>query len=246
MENHAHRIARLGSEVLINEYWYFRQSKPLLSRQPPLLLDKGNDRIDTIAALDVGEEKRPLAAHFFGVPVHHIKAGANQRSEIDLVDDQEIGAGDARPALSRNFVACRHVDHVDHQIGQFRRKGGGQIVAAGFDDHQIKAREGFIHVGDGGEVDRGVLADGSMRAATGLDPDDALGRQGAGTGQELGILAGVDVIGDDGNGVTVAHGLAERVGERGLAGADRPADADPQRAMGGCVHERNNLVCWVS
>ena len=85
-----------------------------------------------------------------------------------------------------------------------------------------------------------------MRAAAGLDADDALRRQRAGAGQELGILLGVDVVGDDGDVVAVAHVLAEAIDQRRLAGADRPADADAKRSVGGGVHERNSLVYWVS
>ena len=56
-------------------------------------------------------------------------------------------------------------------------------------------------------------------------------RQRAGAGQELGVLAGVDVVGDGGDVVAVAQALAERVHQRRLAGADRAADADAKRAV---------------
>ena len=48
-----------------------------------------------------------------------------------------------------------------------------------------------------GEVHRGVLADRGVRAAAGLDADDALGRQRLGAHQDLRVLLGVDVVGDD-------------------------------------------------
>ena len=70
-----------------------------------------------------------------------------------------------------------------------------------------------------------------MRAAAGLDADDALGRERAGARQELGVLLGVDVVGDDGDVVVVAHRLAQALDQRGLARADRAADADAQRTM---------------
>src|SRR5260221_1787519 len=40
--------------------------------------------------------------------------------------------------------------------------------------------------------------------------------------------------------------LAQAVDQRGLARADRPADADPERAMERAGHERNSLVYCVS
>ena len=40
--------------------------------------------------------------------------------------------------------------------------------------------------------------------------------------------------------------LAQRIHQRGLAGADRAADADAQGTVCGFAHERNSLVYWVS
>ena len=45
------------------------------------------------------------------------------------------------------------------------------------------------------------------------------------------IFLGVDVVGDDRDRVVVAHRLAELLGQRGLAGADRTADADAKRTV---------------
>src|SRR5690606_6252457 len=45
----------------------------------------------------------------------------------------------------------------------------------------------------------------------------------------------------------VAHGAAQRLHQRGLAGPDRATDADAERPMGGWFgHDRNSLVYWVS
>ena len=52
--------------------------------------------------------------------------------EIDFIDDQQIRPRNARAAFGGNFVSARDVDDVDRQIGEFRREGGGEIVAAGF------------------------------------------------------------------------------------------------------------------
>ncbi len=46
--------------------------------------------------------------------------------------------------------------------------------------------------------------------------------------------------------VAIAHRLAERVHQGGLARAHRATDADAKRAVGGIGHERNSLVYWVS
>jgi len=92
------------------------------------------------------------------------------RCEIDLVDHQEIRARDAGTTLPRNLVAGGDVDHVDRQVRKLGREGRGQIVAAGLDQHEIERGEFLPHVGDRGEIDRGVLADRGVRTAAGLDP----------------------------------------------------------------------------
>ena len=108
---------------------------------------------------------------------HHLEAGTDQRGQIDLVDDEQIGAGDARTALARDLVAGRDVDDVDRQIGQFGREGRRQIVAARFDQHDVDSRKQPGQLGDRREVDRSVLADCGMRTAAGLDAADPLRRQ---------------------------------------------------------------------
>src|SRR5262249_50055990 len=72
----------------------------------------------SVARLEAGEEERPLAAHRPGVALHHGKAGADVRREVDLVDDQEIRARDARSALARNLVAARDVDDIDRGVDE--------------------------------------------------------------------------------------------------------------------------------
>jgi hypothetical protein len=71
-----------------------------------------------------------------------------------------------------------------------------------------------------------------VRTAAGLDAEDAVGGKGFVADEELGILAGVDVIGDDGQGAGVAKPLAKAEDEHGLAGADGAADAETKRRHG--------------
>ena len=132
------------------------------------------------------------------------------------------------PALARDLLAGGHVDHVDREIGQLGREGGGEIVAARFDEHDLELGPLAHDVGHGREVDRGILADRGVRAAAGLDADDALGLERPGAGQELGVFLGVDVVGDDGDVVVAAHLLAQPLDQRGLARPDRAADTDAQ------------------
>jgi hypothetical protein len=78
---------------------------------------------------------------------------------------------------------------------------------------------------DGAQIERGILADRGVRAAAGFNAHHPVGGQRLHAHKRLGVLAGVDVIGDDGDGPAIAHGLAELVGQCGLAGADRSANA---------------------
>ena len=68
----------------------------------------------------------------------------------------------------------------------------------------------------------------------GFNAQNPLRRQGLMVDQERGVLLGIDIIGDGGHFIAIAHGAAQCQGERGFAGADRPAYADPQ---GRFVHD---------
>src|SRR5690606_29246092 len=96
------------------------------------------------------------------------------------------------------------------------------------------------------QVHRRILADRGVRAAAGLDPQDAIRRQRPRAGQELGVFARVDVVGDRGDLEALAQVLAQGVHQRRLAGPDRAADADAKGVGGGMGHVRNSLVYWVS
>jgi hypothetical protein len=97
--------------------------------------------------------------------------------EVDLVHDQKVRARHPRPLLARDVLPRRRVDHVKRQVGQFRREGRGEVVAARFDEHHVEIGNARPELRHGGEVDRGILPDRGMRAAAGLDPPDAIGGQ---------------------------------------------------------------------
>src|SRR5258708_37775339 len=75
-------------------------------------LDEADDALEPLALLQVGHDERPLAAHPFRVGVHLLQGSADMRGEVDLVDHQKIGAGDAGTALGGELVAGRDVDPV--------------------------------------------------------------------------------------------------------------------------------------
>ena len=51
--------------------------------------------------------------------------------------------------------------------------------------------------GDGCEVHAGVVTDGSVRASTGFHAEDAVSGKSVVADEELGVFAGVNVVGDD-------------------------------------------------
>jgi len=127
---------------------------------------------------------------------------------VDLVDDQQVGFGDAGAAFAGDLVAGGHVDHVQGEVAQFRAESGGEVVAAGFHQHQFQARVTALQVVDGGQVHGSILADGGMRAAAGFHAQDAVCGQGFVAQQEVGVFPGVDVVGDHGDVVVVPQGGA--------------------------------------
>ena len=84
-----------------------------------------------------------------------------------------------------------------------------------------------------------------MRAAAGLDADDALFRQRLQAHQHHGVFLGVDIVGDDGDGKLIAQRLAELFGERRLSGTDRAADADAKGAVSLC-HVENSVMARIA
>ena len=179
---------------------------------------------------DTSTVGRP-SPHRLGVPAHHLEVGPDQRGQVDLVDHQQVGAGDAGAALARHLVPAGHVQHEDLGVHQPVAEGGGQVVPAALDQHQVRVVPGDQLV-DGVQVGGDVVADGGVRAAAGAHRADALVGQHAVPAQEVGVLGGVDVVGHHGQRQPVAQRPAQRRDQRGLAAADRTADADLERAPG--------------
>ncbi len=113
-----------------------------------------------------------------------------------------------------------------------------------FDEDDVEIGKARAHLRDRLQIDRGVFADRGVRTAAGLDAEDALLGKRLHAVQDQRVFLRVDVVGDDGDGIALAHRLAEHLRQRGLAGADRPADPDPQGSI--CAHVRNTREYCVS
>src|SRR5215831_13517505 len=112
-------------------YFYLLLAISQFAGQAAALLDEPHDCLEALPDAQIAEHEWTRAAHALGVALHDIERGADMRRKVDLVDDQEVGAGNARSAFGRNFVAGRHVDHIDGEVGQLGRERRRQIVAAG-------------------------------------------------------------------------------------------------------------------
>ena len=86
-------------------------------------------------SLQIGEEIRQVAPHPLAVPIHDREIRPDVRSQIDLIDHEQIGASNPWAAFTWNLVACRDVNHVDNLVRQFRAECRGQVVTAAFNKH---------------------------------------------------------------------------------------------------------------
>lgn len=107
---------------------------------------------------------------------------------------------------------CGDVDEKDLVVDQALGEGGGEVVAAGFDQDEIQRIEAGLEVFDGLQVGGDVVADSGVRAGAGLDGGDSIRWQDGPTEQGVGVFAGVDVVGHHGHGqaVTQPHGTKRR------------------------------------
>ena len=99
---------------------------------------------------------------------------------------------------------------------------------------------------DGVEVGGDVVADRGVRAAAGLHRGDPLVGQHGVAAQEVGVLGGVDVVGQHRQRQFVAQLPAQRGDQRGLAGADRPAEPMRSGSPGVAVRLGRSVCAWGS
>ena len=80
--------------------------------QHAVMANKVDDGIQTLAGLHIGKHERPFATHFLRGAIHDLQLCTHMGPEVDLVDDQQIGLGDTRPALAGDLVARGHIDDI--------------------------------------------------------------------------------------------------------------------------------------
>src|SRR6201984_1710922 len=219
--------------------------------QATLLNDEVCDWFNPFATLQVRKDERPLPAHPERVRFHDPEIRPYQRSQVDLVNDQKVGAGNSGTALTRDLFPLGNVDHVDRQVRQFGAESCCKIISARFDKAKCRLWELFIHLFNGGEVHRSIFTNCGVRTTSGFYSHNSLRRQCFRSCENKLVLFRINVIGNHVNVVRVAKALAQRLSERGFARSDRAADTDTQWVCLGMgtrsiSHDRNNLVYWIS
>ena len=115
--------------------------KQLTTGQLDLVERPIHNSVETFVAFEVGKDEWPGAAHPATIAIHHFERSANVRRKVDLVDHQQIGPYDARPAFAGDFVSTGHVDDVDGSIRKVGTECRGQIIAATFNKDDIDMPE---------------------------------------------------------------------------------------------------------
>jgi hypothetical protein len=138
--------------------------------------------------LDDGKHRRPTLAHPRRIALHHAQIGTHRLREVDLVDDEQITARDARAPFARHLVTAGHVDDVDDIVGKFAGVVCGQVVAPGLDQQQVRL-EFALQVLQGEQVGADILTDGRVRASSRLNGRDAFWGEGLVPGEEFGIFS---------------------------------------------------------
>jgi len=127
--------------------------------------------------LNDGKNRRPPLAHLASIALHNGQIGTDRLRQINLVHDEQVGPRNPRSALPRHLVPARDVNDIDDEIGQLARVVGGEVVAAGFDEEQVR-RELFLESLEREQVGGDVFADCGVRASASLDGADARRREG--------------------------------------------------------------------
>lgn len=204
--------------------------------------DPGDDGVEIVFALEVAKQEWPRSPLGLRVSLHHAEVGPDEWGEVDLVNDEEIAGANRGSTFSWDFVSFGDIDDVNERIDQLWGKGGGEIVAAAFDEQQLETGEFRLQCTTGLLVHRRVVADRGVRTSAGFDSSDPFGRQCRVPNEELSILRAIDVIGHYGHRVTLAQALTELEAKHRLARADWAADADTRRARHVVIYD---LRCTI-
>lgn len=147
-----------------------------------------NNVIHSLTMLHHREDSRAALSHLGRIALHNLQIGTNNLGQIDLVDNQQVRAGDTRSALSGHLVTSSDIDNVDDEIGQLTRVVGGEVVTTRLDEEEV-GLELLLQGLQSEQVGADILTDGSVRTTTCFDGADSAGRQGLVASEELGVFS---------------------------------------------------------
>ena len=104
----------------------------------PVRQDVVRNLADARALRDLRKQKWTASSHPPRVARHDVQIGAHERSQVGLVDDEQVRLCDSGPPFARNLVAARDVDDVDREIRQLAAELSRQIVSPALDEQQLR------------------------------------------------------------------------------------------------------------
>src|SRR5258708_24940947 len=147
-------------------------SRPVSNPEKDCGKDRIGSRLNSRARSRVGRDYRPAGAYAFGLRQHRRKFDPDIGRQIDLVDDQEVAAEQPRSSFARNVVATGDVDHKHPPVDEIEREGRSEVVAARFEQDQLKAGKSRLKLIARRDIQGRILADHCMRAGPRVDRGD--------------------------------------------------------------------------
>ena len=191
------------------------------------------------------EDEGAIAPHLFRVTFHYFEVCSDGLGKVRFVDDQQVGLGDARPALAGDFVTARDIDNLDGVIGEFATEASSEVIPSGFEEEKI-GFEFAMKFFQSQKIGGNIFANSSVRTATRFDRTNAFCGKSLVVDQKFAVFLGEDVIGDRGQAELVAQAQAKLKHQCGLAASDRPADANGKCALGKIALDRQIAIVEVT
>lgn len=195
----------------------------------PRMDDVAEDRVNADAMLHLREDEWSAAAHPFRVPSHHFEVRAHARGQIRLVDYEQVRLGNAGAAFAWNFVATANVDDLNRVVSQLAAETGGQIIAAGFDEQDIRL-ELPMQFFECEQIGGNVLSNGRMWTAARFHCANAVRIECAVLDQKLTVLFRENVVCHRGDAHLLAEPSAKLQHQGSFAAAHRTSDANREGA----------------
>jgi|GEM_PF-6109532 len=204
-----------------------------------------DDLVHTYAMFNLRKNKWPIPSHLARIARHDIKISSDSGREIGLINYKQIGLRDARTALARNLVSTGHVDHIDRVIGEFAAEVRRQIIAAGFDQENLRSKLP-VQFFQRQQIRRNILANSGVWTTTCFHGADSLWFEGAMPNQEFTVFLGKNIICHSGQSHAVPQALAKRKHERGLSASHWAAHANGKRASAEIAFQRHDSFVEVT